>query len=261
MTDDRVDLLERYGREYGQLRLAIGWTEGIDGPAAKISKRWQSRPDRLADAEHGAGIFRRGLTRNPVVSLKASGLIGVDVDGEAGHGLCRKLVRGGFPVTVSVRSGRPDGGVHLWFRPAEGISPAKIEFSADGLKISSDGYLVIPPAIHETGTVYEFVQGRAPWDIPIATLPAATCRRLTDGQRKLDDAARSDDQSPVAPGNRHRHLLRVGCAMRRAGARHESIEAALLLENELRCEPPKGTQTVRELARDITLRYPPGARG
>src|SRR5262245_27277751 len=97
VSAERQALLEQHGRAYGELRLAIGWTEGIEGPAAKISKHWQSHPDRLATAEHGAGLFRRGLARNPVVSLAASGLIGVDVDGDAGVQLCRRLVKGGFP--------------------------------------------------------------------------------------------------------------------------------------------------------------------
>lgn len=263
LANDRsqpIGTRERCGRAYGELRLAIGWTDGLEGEAAKRSRHWQSRPDRLVAAEHGEGIMQRCSTRNPVVSLAASNLIGIDVDGEVGRELCRRLVPGGFSPTVTVRSGRADGGLHLWFRPSEGDNPAKIEFSAEGLKVSSDGYLVVPPAIHENGTVYEFVEGRAPWDIPIATLPGATRRLITDRQRKNDQAARSDDQSPVAPGSRHRHLLRVGCAMRRAGARAESIEAALLLENEIRCEPPKDRTTVVALAEDIAVRYPPGAR-
>jgi hypothetical protein len=258
---DRLALLERHGRAYGELRLAIGWTDGLEGEPAKRSRHWQSSPTLLADAEHGAGIFRRGLTRNPVLSLAASKLIGVDVDGEAGRELCRRLVPHGLPATVSVRSGRVDGGVHLWYRPPGPGHPAKVEFSAEsGLTLSKDGYLVIPPALHETGAAYSFAEGRAPWEHAIVEFPAAILQALADDRRVQDELERADDTSPIGAGGRHRHLRRIGGAMRRAGAREESIAAALLVENEFRGDPPKDEHLVRELARDIAHRYPPGAR-
>ena len=175
MSAERLELLEQHGRAYGELRLAIGVTDGLEGDAAKRSRHWQSRPFRLAGADHRAGILRGIGERNPVISLAASNLIGVDVDGEAGRALCHELVPGGLPSTVVVRSGRADGGLHLWYRPPGGSRPAKIEFSGDGLEVSSDGYLVCPPAIHgDTGRLYELVPGHAPWEIPSRSCRAAS---------------------------------------------------------------------------------------
>ena len=91
-------------------------------------------------------------------------------------------------------------------------------------------------------------------------MPAEILRALASHKHVADESARADDASPIAAGGRHSHLLRIGCAMRRAGAREESIRAALLAENEHRCVPPKEDFTVRALARDIVYRYPPGAR-
>lgn len=258
---DRTAALERHGRAYGELHLAVGWTVGLHGDDAKVSRHWQSRPDRLADANHGAGLFiGRGTTRNPVVSLHASNLIGVDVDGEPGRRLMHELVPSGFPSTVVVRSGRADGGAHAWFRPCAEARHHKIEFSAEGLELIADGYLVIPPAIHVTGRPYAFASGRAPWEIEIAELPQAIYDMLVQHHRRSDEHERSDDASPLPPGARHRHLRRVAGAMRRAGAGEAAIAAALLVENERRCTPPKDERVVRELARDIATRYPAGAR-
>lgn len=259
MSGNSALLLERHGRAYGHLRLAIAWTDGLEGAAAKVSRGWQRNPIRLANADHGAGLFSRDLTRNPVVSLRASKLVGVDVDGEAGRRLVRELVSDGFPLTVAVRSGRADGGHHLWFRPCSGARHHKIEFSGDGLELVTDGYLVIPPAIHgETGQPYRFVPGRAPWEVDVAEFPADLYAALALRDARDDAAERGDDRSPVPGGRRHRHLLRLGCAMRRVGAGERTILAALLVENERRCQPPKDERLVRELARDIATRYPPG---
>ncbi len=259
---DRRELLERHGRAYGELRLAVAFTVGLTGERAKESRFWQSNPHKLSTPDEGAAILAgRGFDKNPVVSLRAANVVGVDVDGPAGRLLVRKLLPGGFPATVTVQSGRADGGIHLWFRPPVGCRTHKIEFSAEGLKVSSDGYLVAPPAIHgETEQLYRFVDGHAPWEIPLATLPPLILTSLKDQRRAIHEEKRADDRSPLGPGDRHEHLLRVGCAMRRAGAREESIRAALLVENEIRCNPPKPEHTVHALAEDITTRYPPGAR-
>ena len=84
-------------------------------------------------------------------------------------------------------------------------------------------------------------------------------RALEAHVRRHDDAERADDSSPVTAPGRHRHLLRLGCAMRRVGAGERTIAAALLAENAARCTPPKDEQLVLELAKDIVNRYPPGA--
>jgi Bifunctional DNA primase/polymerase, N-terminal/Primase C terminal 1 (PriCT-1) len=257
---DRAEILERHGREYGRLRLAVGWTLGLEGDDAKVSRHWQSSPDRLADEEHGAALLAgRGSRRNPVVSLRASGLIGVDVDGEPGRTLVRELVPAGLPRTVIVASGREDGGHHFWYRPPADCAHAKVEFSGDGLKLSTDGYLVIPPSLHgATGRPYSFLEGCAPWEREITELPGALYRMLREHDRQIDESERADDTGPIGEGSRHRHLLRLGCAMRRVGAGEQTILAALQVENSRRCHPPKTDEHVRELARDITHRYLPG---
>jgi bifunctional DNA primase/polymerase-like protein len=259
--EERLELLKQYGRAYGDLKLAVGWTLGMVGDNAKVSRHWQSRPDRLRDAQHGAGLFHRGITHNPVISLKASGLLGIDIDGPAGRKLLYEVIPEGLPATVIVRSGREDVGWHAWFRPPEGGTHHKIEFGADGLELVSDGYLVCPPAIHgATQRPYSFAAGRAPWEIEIATFPDAVYQRLTSLKRQSNEAERSDDHSPIPFGGRHKHLLRLGCAMRRAGAGEATILAALYAENERRCVPPQESHLVEALATDIVARYPPGVR-
>jgi hypothetical protein len=257
---------EQCGRAYGEEHLAIAFTVGIsaDDDQFKVAKGWEpTKP--LPGGDFGAALLAaRCERRNPIMVLANSNLIGIDVDGEGGRRLRRELVPEWFPRTVCVRTGRVDGGAHLWYRPPIGVKVAKhkIEFKTDGrLVMSRNGYLLVPPAWHaEAGRYYEFEPGLAPWETPITVLPGRLLERLTARVRVDDDADRADDETPLEPGQRHRHLLRIGCAMRRAGAGEPAIRAALLSENERRGNPPKPETVVVDLARDIVKRYAPGAK-
>ena len=260
MTDySRRDTLEQHGRAYGNLRLAVTFTAGLDGDAAKAVTRtgWdKTRP--LANAEQGAGLLAAGCEkRNPAVVLRPSGLVGVDVDGPGGVELLRRLVPEGMPRTVAVETGK-DAGYHLWYRAPDGARSAFVELGPEGVTAKANQYLVVPPAVHPSGRVYRFAAGRAPWEIELVTLPLALLERLERAAR-VGRGRQAATPGPIAAGGRHDHLMRLGCAMRRRGAGEATIAAALLVENRDRCQPPKGEELVRELARDIATRYPAGA--
>jgi hypothetical protein len=150
--------------------------------------------------------------------------------------------------------------MHLWYRAPAGATKTKIQFAAK-VTLSSDGYFIVPPAWHaDAQTRYSFLPGHAPWECTIAPFPMRLLETLRTHERSDDEQSRGDDKSPLGEGDRHPHLLRIGGAMRRAGAGEEAIRVALLSENARRCTPPKDEQTVIALARDIATRYPPGAR-
>lgn len=244
---DRLADLERHGRAYGELHLALAFTDGIGGDDAKrITRKGWPATTQLADGDFGAALFKgRGENRNPAVVLGASGLIGVDVDGPEGVTLLLELLRlQRLPRTVTVTTGK---GYHCWFRPPAAAVAAKIELGPEGLEIAKDGYLVCPPALHPSGRIYRFAEGRAPWDIAPAELP----RELLDvflAHAKRDRVGAIASTGPITEGGRHR-----------VGAEEESIVAALLIENERRCTPPKDERVVRALAHDMATRYQPEA--
>lgn len=258
MTSDRGALLERYGREYGELGLAIAFTDGLDGDNAKrVTRKGWNNTASLPDGPFGAALLaNRGTQRNPVVVLGASALTGIDVDGPEGAQRLRRIAPERLPQTVTVETGK---GWHLWYRrPFRAAGVAKIELSADGVTLSKDGYLVAPPALHPSGNVYAFVDGRAPWETEIAQLPEDLLDRFIAAAGR-SRAAVTAANGGIGPGARHRYLLRLGCAMRRVGASEAAIVAALLEENAHRCEPPQEERLVRDLARDIAERYAPEA--
>jgi hypothetical protein len=124
----------------------------------------------------------------------------------------------------------------------------KIQF-AERLTLSSDGYLLVPPAWHAGAEWrYQFVEGHSPWERTIASFPQRLLDRLLAHKRTDDARRRADDSSSVQPGDRHAHLLSIAGLMRYGGCCEETIAAALLAENERRCVPPKPELDVRGLA-------------
>lgn len=258
-TQTRSEELEKHGRHYGELHLAIAFTTGMSGPYEfKQVKNWK-QAERLPDGNFGAGLLKgRGERRNPAVCLQASGLVGIDVDGVEGRILARQLAPGQWPPTVAVRSGRADEGLHMWYRANRKTQKHKIQI-AHSLMLSADGYFIVPPAWHTLAErPYEFLPGRAPWEIEIALFPEWLQEHLGERAEAKDVEQRADDRSPITEGERHYHLLRIAGAMRHAGAGEPEILAALRTLNARRCVPPKSELEVRKLAHDIVRRYSPG---
>ena len=262
---DRTEELQRHGRAYGELHLAVAFTAGMEGDNAKrVTSQGWDRTERLPDGAFGAALLAgRGLKRNPAVVLRPSGLIGVDIDGPEGVAHLRRIVPEGMPRTVTVETGK-DAGYHLWYRPPAGTS-SRIVFielgtvtpeSPSGIRPKTGQYLVCPPALHPSGRVYGFAEGRAPWDMLPAVLPADVLLRL-ERAAKVERRQRVTSAGQIPAGGRHDHLMRLGCAMLARGACLEAVEAALLAQNEHRCMPPKAAELVQALAHDLTDRYGP----
>src|SRR5262249_30301806 len=74
-------------------------------------------------------------------------------------------------------------------------------------------------------------------------------------EAKKTDRAPTEDKWP--PGERNTRLASLAGKLRRNGLSPEAIEAALIAENELRCDPPLPVAKVRRIAASIA-RYPAG---
>ena len=86
------------------------------------------------------------------VATGASGLVVIDIDGPEGQAQFRSICKE-FVPTLTSRTGRP-GGFHLWYSGAVPSSQVKGEHvDVRG----TTGYVVAPPSVHETGTVYQWV--------------------------------------------------------------------------------------------------------
>jgi hypothetical protein len=94
-------------------------------------------------------------------------LVVIDIDPRnGGSAAALEEAAGSLPETLTVWSGREDGGRHLYFlRPAGGLTGARLPEGID-LKIGGRGYCILPPSPHPaTGKAYR-------WDAhPVAAVP------------------------------------------------------------------------------------------
>lgn len=70
------------------------------------------------------------------------------------------------------------GGKQYLFRAPEGWTPPTIK-TPRGVDIRGQGgFAMMPPSMHESGVPYQWDDGLAPWDVPIATAPGWLCDEI-----------------------------------------------------------------------------------
>ncbi|HUV69758.1 MAG TPA: bifunctional DNA primase/polymerase [Terracidiphilus sp.] len=191
-----------------------------------------------------------------MATCEPSGVFVVDVDGEAGRASLADLERQGLtlPATLTVTTGRADGGTHFYYRMPPGVDIHNDQSGKIGPHIDvrgTGGFVVCPPSVHASGKVYRFVDPSA----AIADAPGWVIERLTARQAMPTTGAQASPQA-VTKGGRTNALVSLAGTMQRRGMSPEAIEAALLAENAAKCSPPLPESKVRAIARDIPARYP-----
>ena len=140
----------------------------------------------------------------------SGGLQVVDADGPEGLASVA-----GFPATLSARTG--SGGLHLYYRLAEGSQRNTTRRIALGVDSRGDGgYVIAPPSLHASGGAYAWVDP----DAPIADLPAdilAAMRRrgprttgATTAPVEAPVIERPDAKSPVTESGRAEKPMQGG---------------------------------------------------
>jgi len=253
----RTALLGRYGNLYGQIGLAIAFTRSIEGEDAKRCSTGWDKTDPLPDGPFGAAMLKnRGILRNPAVVLRASGLIGIECDTQSG---LQEIVSLDLPSTVTVQSSERYK-MHFWFRPDSGCAEyVAFRFESAGITADRGRYLLVPPAVHPSGSVYAFL--RSPEDTEIAVLPLEKyleiVRRARGDEEKLHERLRGDPGAKITEGQRRQTIFRFACSQQAFGVPPETILDSAYALNEFRCEPALSIRQV-EAQVDGALKYPSG---
>jgi hypothetical protein len=204
------------------------------------------------DATTDEGTIRDWWSRWPDANIgyPTGERIVLDVDGAEGEAALAALEKehGPLPETLRARTGE---GRHLYFDP----NGAVIRNSAGKLGPHLDvrgvgGYVILPPSVHASGTLYEWLNRVKP-----APLPAWFGQLLSEQAR----GTVSSTTEKIAASQRNTHLTSLAGSMRRRGMTESAIEAALQKENELRCDPPLRDSEVRTIARSVG-RYQPAPK-
>ena len=191
-----------------------------------------------------------------VATGQPSNVFVVDVDGKAGRASLIELERRGFtlPATLTVTTGRADGGEHRYFRMPSGVDIHNDQSGKIGAHIDArgtGGFVVCPPSVHASGKAYHFVDP----SVAIADAPGWVIERLT-ARRSMPIAAPLETPQAITKGGRTKLLVSLAGMMHRRGMSPEAIEAALLAENTSKCVPSLLESKVRAIAADIVRRYP-----
>ncbi len=110
-----------------------------------------------------------------IATGRESGIFVVEVDPHHGDDVAELERRyGALPPTWTVRSGR--GGSHFYFRyPPTGSIPNSSGKLAPGVDVRGDhGVAVAVGSLHKSGNFYQWVEGRAPGQLPLASLEAVS---------------------------------------------------------------------------------------
>lgn len=150
----------------------------------------------------------------------------------------------------SVKTGR---GIHIYLEdPTGGYSPSVGTNGETGIDIRAGvSYVVAPPSNHQNGTTYTW--RRYPTNPPEPPTPwlDAYIRGRYDKPVRVYEAA-----DKITAGSRNQELASLAGTMRRRGLTEQAIRAALLEENDTRCDPPLPRAEVEAIAQSIS-RYAP----
>jgi hypothetical protein len=231
-----------------------GWPVFPCRPRAKEPLTGHGFKDATTDPGQIEAWWDVNPEANIGIATGAAGLLVLDVDPRHGgdeslHALER--THGELPLTPRQKTG--GGGEHFLFRNPNGIgcSAGKL---GQGLDVKAKGgYILVSPSRHPSGRPYG-------WDVsPADAEPVLPPRWLTDLLRAAASRPPAAGVGePIPTGRRDSTLLSLAGSMRRVGMSAREMEAALLVVNRERCQPPIDERKVRELA-ERAGGYPAGS--
>ena len=194
-------------------------------------------------------------TANIGIATQASGLLVLDVDERhGGNDTLATLETRHRELPDTPESITGGGGRHIYFRaPRPDLVRRKAAALGDGLDLPN--YIVAPPSVHpETGKAYAWNGAFLPDDIAMADTPTWLIDLATSSLSRNPQIV--DAESRISEGNRNATLTSLAGTMRRRGMTEEALLAALLVENEQRCDPPLEEREITLIAASIA-RYEP----
>jgi len=244
----------------------------LDAALAAAERGWHTFPlagkvpfagshghlDATADptAVRAAMTNRRAIAYG-IATGAVSGVVVIDVDGDAGRDSLAALEAELGPLPDAPTVITASGGEHRYFRHPGGHVPTTAGKLADGVDTRADGGFVVGAgSVLPDGRTYCWEVAGHPDDVPLPPLPPAwlAAIRAAASPRPV---ATMDDATPIAEGGRNHALASIAGHLRRAGLSEAAMRAALLEVNAERCRPPLPDGAVARVAASVA-RYPAG---
>lgn len=207
---------------------------------------WDARQKVRASENHIRAHWGNNPSANiAIVTGAISGLVVLDLDGQTG----RVSVAGKpLPMTPVAVTGK---GWHYYFRHP-GFPVANFAGRLPGVDLRGDGgYVVAPPSVHPSGSLYQWAGGLSPNDVGLAPLPEWVLELIRT--KPGSPVSPIEWTAPVQEGRRNAELTR------RAGSlltKMPAGEALTMLQawNEAHCSPPLPADEVAQIVRSIAVR-------
>ncbi len=165
-------------KDVGKHPAINGWNKEATSDIARVSAWWEQSPDQ-----------------NIGVMCRSSGFFVIDIDPRhGGHNSYEKfeaLVEGALPPTVEARTGAYNvgnevlRGRHLFYKcdAYEDLLGNLNKLGLKGIDVKHNGYVLIAPSAHFSGTNYEWVEGKGPHEIEMAEAPEELLKALRKSNR------------------------------------------------------------------------------
>lgn len=265
---DTEDLHHKWARKYASMGFAIFPVHTIDEDGSCSCGKPCSSPgkhpvaslvphglnDALSDPKAADEWWMSWPGANiGIATGDMSGLLVVDIDGEAGMASISNLERlyGELEDTWVVETG--GDGMHFYYRMPNADIRNSASSVGPGVDIRANGgYVIAPPSKHVSGNAYQWTRLR-PTKTELADVPDWLLKKMAPPQ-----ALRSTNPIPklIPEGMRNTWMASAAGAMRRKGFSEDAIFAALRIENVHRCIPPLDDRELARIARSIE-RYQP----
>lgn len=235
-------------KDVGKHPALYNWNSEASNDPAVVEKWYQENPD------YNIGVF-----------CKPSGFFAIDIDprsgGDDSFEILEARAEGALPPTIEAQTGeytvrgKVVRGRHLIYRcsPNEKFLGNLDKAGLKGIDIKHNGYILIAPSRHFSGTTYDWKPGHAPWDFPegateapeelLAVLRARTPRQGSGSTYKegswdwLDELEVSGEkvniekilEEGIDEGHRATEIYRLACAL--ANKFGTTSEARLMIES------------------------------
>jgi hypothetical protein len=240
-----------------------------------VASNWQASAS--SDEDTVMGWWENDIPWNLGLLLgPGSGVVDVEFDDDAGREYAREL---GLDVsqTPTYQSSRS---VHRLYKWTSDLPPVAVK-KVRGLEVRIGGggaaaQSVLPPSVHHSGVVYEWLPTLSPDEVELAELPEALAVALWNEVApnggstpdRLRKPARAILDAPISEGGRndtlHRYAVAQAFRLRDVSDPREQIDHLMTVRavNLMQCVPPLSDEEVMLIARNaIDYRRKADARG
>ena len=181
IEDGRCTCSQPHGepKDVGKHPAIREWNINATSDLATVAGWWERNPD------YNVGVF-----------CGPSGFLVIDVDprsdGLESFEKFEELLEGSLPATVEAETGeymhkgKIVRGRHLYFKcdPEEQFVGNLIKNGLKGIDIKHNGYVLIAPSRHFSGTSYDWKPGHAPWEMEMTEAPEELLQAIRKKTRR-----------------------------------------------------------------------------